>query len=65
MTNEDCCRPMHRSQESRYSCMREFDENDIEPLSNQKLTHFTQEKYCLEVQVFEWLKAAWVMRKSR
>ena len=42
-----------------------FNESNVEFLSNQQLTYFTQENSCREARLFEWLKAAWVMRESR
>ena len=65
MINEDCQHPRHKSQGSKCICMKMFNEINVEFLSNQQLTYFTQENSCHEVWLFEWLRAAWVMRKSR
>ena len=65
MINEDCQHPRHKSQGSKCTCMKMFNESNVEFLSNQQLTYFTQEKACRKVRVFEWLKAEWSMRKSR
>ena len=65
MINEDCQHPRHKSHASKCTCMKMFNESNVEFLSNQQLTYFTQENSCHKVRVFELLKAAWVMRESR
>ena len=65
MTNEDCQHPRCKSQGSKCSCMKMSNKINVESLSNQQSTYFTQDNYCREARVFEWLKAAWVMRESR
>ena len=42
-----------------------FNKINGESLHYQQLTYFTQENSCRKARLFEWLKAAWVMRESR
>ena len=65
MITQSCSHPRNKLQGSKCGCMIELGESAVECLAMQQLAFFTQEKRCREAQIFEWIKSAWVEKRTR
>ena len=65
MITQSCSHPRNKLQGSKCGCMIELGESDVECLAMQQLAFFTQEKRCREARIFEWIKSAWVEKRTR